>query len=200
MCVTGLFESVDASGAVTAFTASGLIEFLNLTETDQLHALHKELGNTHSPLNLKGLYWVVVNKADFNLTAVLRIDGAWRVDHGNPMLGCQAGPRVNQADRAHRQGKGYTRANQSPLAGTQSDIVRSIEIRAGIATVGALRQRKLLIKALYLNLTKRTYRFYEGMLLIHAAQPTLLPPCRTHGLGPGGYVYSARWVLPSPDD
>ena len=200
MCVAGLFESVDASGAVTTFTASGVIELLNLTETHQLHALNKELSNTHSPLDLKDLYRVVVNKAHFNLSAVLRINGSWRVDHGNPMLSCQAGPRVDQADGAHRQGKGYTRADQSPLAGAQSDIVRSVEIRTGIATVGALRQRKLLIKAFYLNLTTRTYRNFEGMLLIHAAQPTLSLPYLTLRLAPRGGVYSAYWVLPFPDD
>ena len=55
----------------------------------------------------------------------------------------------------------------------------SIEIRTGIATVGALRQRKLLIKALDLNVAEGTNWIYERVLLIHAAQPTLSPPSPT---------------------
>ena len=57
--------------------------------------------------------------------------------------------------------------------------MRGVEIRTSIATMGSLRQRKLLIKALDLNVSEWTYRIYKGMLLIHAAQPTLSSPSPT---------------------
>lgn len=190
-------DSVDASGSVPAVAASGVIEFLDFAEAHELHSLDNKLGNSHPALDLKGLFGIVINKAHLNLTAILRIDGARRVDHGNPVLGRQARTRVDQTYRAHWQGKSNASADERAFSGAQSSVMRGVEIRASIATMGSLRQRKLLIKALDLNVSEWTYRIYKGVLLIHAAQPTLSSPSPTPRDGALCRVYRAYpapWV------
>lgn len=184
-------DSVDAGGSVPAVAASGVIEFLDFAEAHELHSLDNKLSNSHPALDLKGLIGIVINKAHLNLTAILRIDGARRVDHGNPVLGRQARTRVDQTYRAHWQGKSNASADERALSGAQSSVMRGVEIRASIATMGSLRQRKLLINALDLNVSEWTYRIYKGVLLIHAAQPTLSSPPPTPRDGALCRVYRA---------
>lgn len=184
-------DSVDAGGSVPAVAASGVIEFLDFAEAHELHSLDNKLSNSHPALDLKGLIGIVINKAHLNLTAILRIDGARCVDHGNPVLGRQARTRVDQTYRAHWQGKSNASADERALSGAQSSVMRGVEIRASIATMGSLRQRKLLINALDLNVSEWTYRIYKGVLLIHAAQPTLSSPPPTPWDGALCRVYRA---------
>ena len=130
---------VNSGRSIPAIATSGVIKFLDFLEAHQLHALDNQLSDTHSPRDLKGLLWVVIDEAYFNLTTILSINGAGGIHDGNAMLGRQARPRVDQAHRAHRQGKGNARTDKSPLAGPQSNVVSSVEIRARIAAVSAMR-------------------------------------------------------------
>ena len=140
-------DEEDAHDALTtartkSFVAAlAVVESLDLHEIDLLHGLHHKLRDSLTAFDGERLGRVMVDEADFQLTAVARVDEPWSVEAGHTVLDCETAPGLHEpgvaVGKRNRDTGGYQR---SASGRRQHDIFSSDEIHTGVAGSGVGRK------------------------------------------------------------
>ena len=134
-----------ATVATGSVGQTGLVERRHLDELGQLDPLHQQLGDPVPTMHDDGPLGVEVDQRDLDLTAVTGIDRPRTVDDRKPHAGSQTRAGMHQPDHPERDRHRDTRRHQGTVARRQFDVLRAVEVDAGIAVVGSAGHRQLVV-------------------------------------------------------
>ncbi len=107
----------------TALAALSVIQLVDGHHGRLDHGRYHHLCDAHAILDVEGLVAMGVVKQHLDLAAVVRVDGAGRVEHGDAMLERQAGARPDLRLKARLKLDGDAGGDQAPLAGRDDERV-----------------------------------------------------------------------------
>lgn len=125
--------------AKSARTARGSIKFLNHADRRTRDRRHHHLRDSHPVLHRKCCA-PKIHQRHLHLTAVITVNGAWRIRHANPMLRGKTRPRSNLRFKAVWNCHGKSARNHRDVAGRKShrrfDAGVEVEARRVLGLVG----------------------------------------------------------------
>ena len=125
--------------AKSARTARGSIKFLNHADRRTRDRRHHHLRDSHPVLHRKCCA-PKIHQRHLHLTAVITVNGAWRIRHANPMLRGQTGARSNLRFKAVWNCHGKSARNHRDVAGRKChrrfDAGVEVEARRVLGLVG----------------------------------------------------------------
>ncbi len=138
---------MSAAGAVAAVAAQAVVEFVDLDEFWQFHALNEQLGDPVAAADGDGGVQIVVDQTHLDLTAIAGVDGARSVDDRQTRPSSQTRPRVDQSDGADRECDGYPGPDQGSASRFELEIRRGEEVDARVVGMGSHRQWESTVQA-----------------------------------------------------
>lgn len=138
---------MSTTGTVSASSALGVVEFVDLNHRRKFHPLHQQLGDAVAARDHNGRFEIVIDEADFDFAAVASVDSARRIDDRQAGTRGQTGPRMDQSHRSHRQGDRNPGADQLATARLQDQIGRGKQVYSSVTGVCASREREFRIEA-----------------------------------------------------
>src|SRR6478752_1830427 len=144
---SGLAGPEATARSVPSLPPRALRERIHVDEVHLGHPLDHELRDAVAAAHLERLLGVEIDEVDEELAAVPRVDGAGRVDDGDPVASRQ--PRAGVGERRIPLRQGYREAggDQHPLARRQRDVDAGHEVSAGVARMRVGRQRQARVEA-----------------------------------------------------
>ena len=94
------------------------------------HGSDDDLGDAFAAFGVEGLGGEV-DEGDFDLAAVVAVDGAGRVDHGDAVLEGQAAARSDLALEPRGDGGDEAGGHEAALEGGEGDGFVGVEVAAG---------------------------------------------------------------------
>ena len=125
---------------VASVTSTGLVERLDLGEGDEFDALHQQLGDAITADQVDRLARIQVHQADLDLASITGIDGARRVDDGQPRPRSQTRTGMNETDCAERECDRDTGADNHTLPRRDRGVCGDVQVDPRIACVRANRK------------------------------------------------------------
>src|SRR5690606_12941981 len=101
-------------------SAASAVEIRDLNQGRTSHGRHNHLRDAAATFDAVRLL-TKVNQRNLDLTAIIRVDGTWRVEHRYPVLDGETRPRPHLRFRVRRQRHGDAGWDQCALAGLEHD-------------------------------------------------------------------------------
>jgi len=130
---------------VAAIAALRSWQVRHFSENRAFYLLDHKLRNPVAPPELDRLLGIGVQQNHLDLATVPGIDGAWRIDDGHAAAGGQAGTWMHEPCVPIRQRNAHAGADHGPLPRLKHCVRCDVKITAGVARMGALRQRQVWI-------------------------------------------------------
>jgi len=129
-----------AAGAEPCGATIGLIQLVQLLQANSRNPLYHKLGDA-LPLGDHDIFCrIEVYGADFELTAIVRIDKPGGICHGETPLEGQTAPRLHKASISVRNSNRQPRRDESTLKGPEYDVLARTQVKSGITRIGIARK------------------------------------------------------------